>query len=58
MRGQIEEKVMHGKFPKYLDKDHIYIEFSFKMMKLTILKERTERLIIAIQGQALNSKLQ
>ena len=58
MQGQMEEKVMHSQFPRYLDKDHIDMEFSFKRMNLTILKEGTETLIMAIQDQALNSKLQ
>ena len=49
---------MHSQFPRYLDKDHIDMEFSFKRMNLTILKEGTETLIMAIQDQALNSKLQ
>ena len=29
---------MHGKFPSYLDKDHVDVELSFQWMKHTELK--------------------
>ena len=35
------EKAMHGKFPNYLDKDHVDVELSFKWMKHTGLKGET-----------------
>ena len=47
---------MHGKFPNYLDKDHVDVELSFKWMKHTGLKEETEGLITAAQDQALNTR--
>ena len=40
---------MHGKFPNYLDKDHVDVELSFEWMKHTELKGETEGLIIAAQ---------
>ena len=30
---------MHGKFPNYLDKDHVDVELSFKWIKHTGLKK-------------------
>ena len=47
---------MHGKFPNYLDKDHVDVELSFKWMKHTRLKGETEGLITAAQDQALNTR--
>ena len=47
---------MHGKFPNYLDKDHVDVELSFKWMKHTGLKGETEGLITAAQDQALNTR--
>ena len=47
---------MHGKFPKYLDKDHIDMQLSFEWMKHTGLKGETEGLITAAQDQALNTR--
>ena len=49
-------KVMHGKFPKYLVKDNIDMELSFKWMKHTGLKGETEWLITVAQDQALNTR--
>ena len=31
---------MHGKFPNYLDKDHVDVELSFEWMKHTDSKEK------------------
>ena len=42
VRDKWKEKVMHGKFPNYLDKDHVAVELSFKWMKHTGLKGETE----------------
>ena len=47
---------MHGKFPNYLDKDHVDVELSFKWMKHTGLKGETEGLFTAAQDQALYSR--
>ena len=47
---------MHGKFPKYLQEDHVDVEMSFQWMKYTGLKGETEGLIIAAQGQVLNTR--
>ena len=47
---------MHGKFPNYLNKDHVDVELSLKWMKHTGLKEETEGLITAAQDQALNKR--
>ena len=47
---------MHGKLPKYLEKDHVDQEMSFQWMKYTGLKEETEGLITAAQDQALNTR--
>ena len=55
MRGKWKEKTMHGKFPNYLDKDHVDVELSFKWMKHTGLKGETG-LITAAQDQALNTR--
>ena len=38
VRDKWKEKAMHGKFPNYLDKDHVDVELSFKWMKHTELK--------------------
>ena len=48
---------MHGKFPNYLDKDHVDVELSFKWMKHTGLKGETEGLITAEQDQALKHQI-
>ena len=56
VRDKWKEKAMHGKFPKYLDKDHVDIELSFEWMKHTGLKGETEGLITAAQDQALNTR--
>ena len=56
VRGEWKEKAMHGKLPKYLDKDHVDVELSFKWMRHTGLKWDTEGLIIAAQVQALNTR--
>ena len=50
------EKAMYGKFPNYLDKDHVDVELSFEWMKYTGLKGETEGLITAAQDQALNTR--
>ena len=55
-RDKWKEKAMHGKFPNYLDKDHVDVELSFKWMKHTGLKGETEGLITAAQDQALNTR--
>ena len=47
---------MHGKLPKYLEKDHVDQEISFQWMKYTGLKGETEGLITAAQDQALNTR--
>ena len=51
-----KEKAMYGKFPNYLDKDHMYVELSFQWMKHTGLKGETEVLITAAQDQAVNTR--
>ena len=56
VRDKWKEKAMHGKFPNYLDKDHVDVELSFKWMKHTGLKGETEGLITAAQDQALNTR--
>ena len=35
MRDKWKEKVMHGKLPKYLDKDNVDVKLSFQLMKHT-----------------------
>ena len=55
-RNKQKEKAMHGKFPNYLDKDHVDVELSFEWMKHTGLKGETEGLITAAQNQALNTR--
>ena len=47
---------MHGKFPNYLDKDHVDVELSFEWIKHTGCKGETEGLITAAQDQALNTR--
>ena len=54
VREKWKEKAMHGKFPNYLDKDHVDVELLFKWMKYTGLKRETEGLITAARDQALN----
>ena len=56
VRDKWKEKAMHGKFPNYLDKDYMDVEPSFKWMKHTGHKGKTEVLITAAQGQALNTR--
>ena len=51
-----KEKAMHGKLPKYLEKDRVDQEMSFQWMKYTGLKGETEGLITAAQDQALNTR--
>ena len=48
VKDKWKEKAAHGKYPKYLDKDHIDIELSFKWMKYTGLKGETKGLIMAV----------
>ena len=38
VRDKWKEKAMHGKFPSYLDKDHVDAELSFEWMKHNGLK--------------------
>ena len=56
VKDKWKENAMHGKFPNYLDKDHIDMELSFERMKHTGLKGETEGLITAVQDQALNTR--
>ena len=56
VRHKWKEKAMHGKYPNYLDKDHVVVELSFKWMQHTELKGKTEGLITAAQDQALNTR--
>ena len=56
VRDKWKEKATHGKFPNYLDKDHVDVELSFKWMKHTGLKGKTEGLITAAQDRALNTR--
>ena len=56
IKDKWKDKAMHGKFPKYLDKDHIDMQLSFEWMKHTGLKGETEGLITAAQDQALNTR--
>ena len=51
-----KENTMHGKFPNYLDKDHVDIGLSFEWMKHTALKGEAEGLTTATQDQALNTR--
>ena len=45
VRDKWKEKAMYGKFPNYLDKDHVDVELSFEWMKHIGLKGETEGLI-------------
>ena len=56
IKDKWKDKAMHGKFPKYLDKDHIDMQLSFEWMKHTGLKGETEGLITAAQDQALKTR--
>ena len=56
VRDKWKEKAMHGKFPDYLDKDHVDVELSFKGMKHTRCKGETEGLITAAQNQVLSTR--
>ena len=56
VKDRWKEKAMHGKLPKYLEKDHVDQEMSFQWMKYTGLKGETEGLITAAQDQALNTR--
>ena len=56
VRDKWNKKAMHGKFPNYLDKDHVDVELSFKCMKHTGFKGETEGLITAAQHQTLNTR--
>ena len=47
VRDKWKEKAMYGKFPNYLDKDHVDVELSSKWMKHTGLKGENEGLITA-----------
>ena len=49
VRDKWKEKAMHGKFPNYLDKDHVDVELSFKWMKHNELKGETKGLTTAAQ---------
>ena len=54
VRDKLQEKALHGKFPNYLDKDHVDVKLSFQWMKHIGLKGEAEGLITAAQDQALN----
>ena len=56
VRDKWKEKAMYGKFPNYLDKDHVDLELSSEWMNHTGLKGETEGLITAAQDQALNTR--
>ena len=56
VKDRWKEKAMHGKLPKYLEKDHVDQEMSFQWMKYTGLKGETEGLITAAQDQALYTR--
>ena len=56
VKNRWKEKALHGKLPKYLEKDHIDQEMSFQWMKYTGLKGETEGLIMAAQDQALTTR--
>ena len=56
VKDRWKEKAMHGKLPKYLEKDHVDQEMSFQWMRYTGLKGETEGLITAAQDQALNTR--
>ena len=56
IKDKWKEKAMHGKFPKYLEKDHIDMELSIEWMKHAELKGETKGLITAAQDQALNTR--
>ena len=56
VRDKWKEKAMHGKFPNYLDKDHVDVELSIEWMNHTGLKGETEGLITAAQDQAPNTR--
>ena len=56
VKNKWKDNAMHGKFPKYLGKDHIDMELSFEWMKHTRLKGETQGLITAAQDQALNTR--
>ena len=56
MRDMWKEKAMHGKFPSYLNKDHVDVGLSFKWMKHTGLRGETEGLITTAPDQALNTR--
>ena len=53
VRDKWKEKALHGKFPNYLDKDHVDVELSFEWMKHTGLKGETEGLISGTEHQIL-----
>ena len=56
VKNRWKEKAMHGKLPKYLEKDHVDQEMSFQWIKFPGLKGETEGLITAAQDQALNTR--
>ena len=56
VRDRWKEKAMHGKLPRYLEKDHVDQEMSFQWMKYTGHKGETEGLITAAQDKALNTR--
>ena len=55
-RDNWKEKAMQGKFPNYLDKDHVDVELSFEWMKHPGLKGEIEGLLTTAQDQALNTR--
>ena len=56
VRGKWKEKATYGKFPNYLDKDHVDVDLSFEWMMHMKLKGETEGLITVAQDQALNTR--
>ena len=56
VKDKWKEKAMHGKFPNYLDMEHVDVELSFEWMKHTGRKGETEGLITAAHDQALNTR--
>ena len=56
VKDRWKEKAMHGKLPKYLEKDHVDQQMSFQWIKYTGLKGETDGLITAVQDQALNTR--
>ena len=56
VKDRWKDKAIHGKFPKYLDKDYMDTELSFQWMKYTGLKGETEGDNTTAQDQSLNTR--